>query len=58
MKFHKLQKIKNIRLVDKYRNVIEYKNIPLKSVGIYVPANLPSTLLMNAIPAKIAGIKK
>ena len=30
----------------------------MKSVGIYVPANLPSTLLMNAIPAKIAGVKR
>ena len=25
---------------------------------IYVPANLPSTLLMNAIPAKIAGVNR
>ena len=58
MKFHKLQKTKNIKLIDQYKNKIEYKNIPLQSVGIYVPANLPSTLLMNAIPAKIAGVKK
>ena len=57
-KFHKLQKTKNIKLTDKYKNIIEYKNIPIRSVGIYVPANLPSTLLMNAIPAKIAGVKR
>ena len=32
--------------------------MPLQSVGIYVPANLPSTLLMNAVPAKISGVKR
>ena len=32
--------------------------MPIQSIGIYVPANLPSTLLMNAIPAKIAGVKR
>ena len=55
--FHKLQKNKDIKLTDKYNNKIEYKNFPINSVGIYVPANLPSTLLMTAIPAKIAGVK-
>ena len=56
-RFHYLQKSKDIKYIDKLKNKIEYKNIPLRSVGIYVPANLPSTLLMNAIPAKIAGVK-
>ena len=34
---------------------------PISSVGLYVPggrASYPSTLLMNAIPAKIAGVKR
>ena len=56
-RFHYLQKSKDITYIDNLKNKIEYKNIPLRSVGIYVPANLPSTLLMNAIPAKIAGVK-
>ena len=56
-KFHSLQKSKNIKYFDKYKNKIEYVNIPINSVGIYVPANLPSTLLMNAIPSKICGVK-
>ena len=56
-KFHSLQKTKDIKFVDKLNNKIEYKNVPLNTVGIYVPANLPSTLLMNAIPAKISGVK-
>ncbi len=56
-KFHSLQKFKNINYTDKYKNKFKYKYIPIQSVGIYVPANLPSTLLMNAIPAKLAGVK-
>ena len=57
-KFHKKQKKKDIFYKDAYNNKLSYKYKPLQSVGIYVPANLPSTLLMNAIPAKIAGVKK
>ena len=56
--FHKKQKQNNVKYIDKYKNLIEYKNIPLNSVGVYVPANLPSSLLMNVIPAKIAKVKK
>ena len=57
-RFHSLQKIRNISYKDKLNNKLEYKCIPIQSVGIYVPANLPSTLLMNAIPAKLAGVKR
>jgi len=57
-KFHSLQKTKNLKFVDQYRNKIEYKHVPIQNVGVYVPANLPSTLLMNVIPAKIAGVKR
>ena len=59
LKFHSLQKINNIKYQDKLNNKIEYKYIPIQAVGIYVPSNLPSTLLMNAILAKkIAGVKE
>ncbi len=58
LNFHKKQRRKNIFYKDKYNNKLAYKYIPLQSVGIYVPANLPSTLLMNSIPAKIAGVKR
>jgi len=57
-KFHSLQKAKNIKYVDRYKNKIEYKHVPIQKIGVYVPANLPSTLLMNAIPAKIARVKR
>ena len=58
LKFHNKQKTKDIFYIDNFNNKIEYKYVPIQSVGIYVPANLPSTLLMNAIPAKIAGVKR
>ena len=58
LKFHKLQKVKDINYVDKLKNKIQYKNIVIDSVGLYVPANLPSTALMVGVPAVIAGVKK
>ncbi len=58
LKFHSLQKTTDIFYKDNLNNKIEYKYLPIRSVGIYVPANLPSTLLMNAIPAKIVGVKR
>ena len=58
LKFHSLQKKKNLKFVDEYKNKIEYKYVPIQKIGVYVPSNLPSSLLMNVIPAKIAGVKK
>ena len=60
-KFHSLQKINNINFKDYLKNKIKYNYVPLDSVGIYVPggnASFPSTVLMNAIPAKIAGVRR
>ena len=60
-KFHALQKVKNITYIDKLKNKLEYKYIPIESVAIYVPgssASYPSSVLMNAIPALIAGVKR
>ena len=60
-KFHSLQKFKNISYTDKFKNKIEYRYLPLESVAIYVPgstASYPSSVLMNAIPALIAGVKR
>ncbi len=60
-KFHSLQKFKNISYKDKYKNKIDYKYLPLESVAIYVPgstASYPSTVLMNAIPARVAQVKR
>ena len=40
---------------------LRQKVVPLKKVGIYIPggtAAYPSTVLMNAVPAKIAGVEE
>ena len=60
-KFHSKQKVKNIFYKDKLQNKLSYKYISIDSVGIYVPggtASYPSSVLMNAIPAIIAGVKR
>ncbi len=59
-KFHKLQYPSNI--IKKENNIIlqsQWKAID--SVGLYVPggkAFYPSSLIMNVVPAKIAGVKR
>ena len=61
LKFHSLQKFKNIIYTDKLKNKLEYKYVPIESVAIYVPgssASYPSSVLMNAIPAVVAGVKR
>ena len=60
-KFHSLQKFNNISYTDNLNNKLEYKYVPLESVAIYVPgssASYPSSVLMNAIPAIVAGVKR
>ena len=60
-KFHSLQKFKNISYTDNLNNKLEYKYLPLESVAIYVPGSTvsyPSSVLMNAIPAIVAGVKR
>jgi histidinol dehydrogenase len=60
-KFHSLQKAKNFSYIDKFKNKLQYKYLPIESVAIYVPgssASYPSSVLMNAIPAIIAGVKR
>ncbi len=60
-KFHKNQKLKNFKYSDKFKNSISYRSVPIDRVGVYVPggtASYPSTVLMNCIPAIIAGVKE
>ena len=60
-RFHSLQKFKNISYKDEYNNKLEYRYLPLESVAIYVPGSqvsYPSSVLMNAIPAVVAGVKR
>ena len=58
--FHKKQVFKGFKYKDKLGNQLGYKILPLEKVGVYVPggtASYPSTLLMNSIPAIVAGVK-
>ena len=60
-KFHSKQKFTSFTFKDKYKNILSYKYSPLEKVGVYVPggtASYPSTVLMNCIPAIVAGVKK
>lgn len=57
-KFHEKQKRNSFIINDERGIVTGQKVIPLERVGLYVPggtAAYPSTVLMDAIPAKIAG---
>jgi histidinol dehydrogenase len=59
-KFHSKQKFLPFNLKDKYKNELSYKYSPIEKVGVYVPggtASYPSTVLMNCIPAIVAGVK-
>ena len=60
-KFHKNQKIKSYKINDIYKNSFSYISSPIEKIGVYVPggtASYPSTVLMNCIPAMIAGVKE
>ena len=59
-KFHLKQKFSPFSFKDKYKNELSYRYSPLEKVGVYVPggtASYPSTVLMNCIPAIVAGVK-
>jgi histidinol dehydrogenase len=59
-KFHSKQKFLSFNLKDKYKNELSYKYSPIEKVGVYVPggiASYPSTVLMNCIPAIVAGVR-
>lgn len=56
--FHEKQVNNGFMINEKDGIVMGQKVMPLEKVGIYVPggtASYPSSVLMNAIPAKIAG---
>lgn len=60
-KFHTLQKRDGFKLEKENGVIVGQKIIPVDRAGLYVPggtAAYPSTVLMDAIPAKIAGVKE
>ena len=59
--FHEKQVRNSFIINDKSGVVIGQKVIPVDRAGLYVPggtAAYPSTVLMDSIPAKIAGVKE
>ena len=59
--FHLKQKFLSFKFKDRYKNELSYRYTALEKVGVYVPggtASYPSTVLMNCIPAMVAGVKK
>ncbi len=60
-KFHEKQKREGFVVKEENGAVIGQKIIPIERAGLYVPggtAAYPSTVLMDAIPAKIAGCER
>ena len=59
--YHKKQMPKNIMYKDKEGVVLGAIWNPIESVGLYVPggkAAYPSSLIMNAVPAIVAGVER
>ncbi|MBM2804133.1 MAG: hisD [Deltaproteobacteria bacterium] len=59
--FHRRQLQKSWQYRDPLGMVLGQRITPLERVGVYVPggkACYPSTVLMNVIPAKVAGVKE
>ena len=59
--FHQAQVRRDLVLTDKPGIVLGQRYTPIEKVGICVPRSpvaFPSTILMNVIPAKIAGVRE
>src|SRR5882724_7915790 len=57
--FHRMQVPNDLRTTDAAGLTLGMRWTPLDAVGIYVPggkAAYPSSVLMNAIPARVAGV--
>ncbi len=57
--FHQRQVLQSWEYKDESGNLLGQRVTPLDLVGVYVPggkASYPSSVLMNAIPAKVAGV--
>ncbi|WP_390901572.1 histidinol dehydrogenase [Silvimonas soli] len=60
-KYHEHQKMSSWQYTDEDGTLLGQQVTPLDRVGIYVPggkASYPSSVLMNAIPAHVAGVSE
>ena len=59
--YHRLQEEASFSLEAEGGAVLEWRVLPLASAGVYVPggaAVYPSTVLMNTVPAAVAGVSR
>ena len=59
--FHKNQLARDFVMTDRPGVVLGQRYTPIERAGVYVPggtASYPSTVLMDAIPAKLAGVSE
>lgn len=60
-RFHSRQIQKNFVITEEGGIVLGQKYTPIEKAGLYVPggtASYPSSVLMNAVPAKLAGVSE
>jgi len=60
-KFHEKEIPQSFTIKGKYGDIVQRRWKPVKNAGLYIPggrAAYPSTVLMNAIPAKVAGVEE
>ena len=57
-RWHESQRPPDIALEVEPGVVLERRWVPLETVGVYVPRNLVSTLVMCAVPARAAGVER
>jgi histidinol dehydrogenase len=57
-RWHAAQRPADVRLEVRPGVELERRWVPLRSVGIYVPRGLVSTLVMCAVPARVAGVER
>src|SRR6202040_1064581 len=59
--FHERQLPQNLRFTDPLGVELGWRWRPIEAAGLYVPggsASYPSSVLMNAVPAKVAGVNR
>ena len=57
-RWHAVQRPADVRLEVEPGVVLERRWVPLDTVGVYVPRNLISTLVMCVVPAQVAGVRR
>ena len=57
-RWHEAQRPADVSLEVEPGVLLERRWVPLRTVGVYVPRNLVSTLVMCAVPAQAAGVER